>query len=122
MNALSAVALDQYFERIGYTGDREPSLETLQQLHVRHTQRIPFENLDSFLGRPVHLDLPSLVLKLIHERRGGYCFEHNLLFGHVLRALGFRVTDLAARVLWNRPQGAVTPRGHMLLLVEVEGS
>jgi arylamine N-acetyltransferase len=61
MNAQSTVALDEYFARIGYTGDLKPSLENLQQLHVRHTQFIPFENLDPFLRRPVRLDLPSLL-------------------------------------------------------------
>lgn len=121
MRAPSTVALDEYFARIGYSGDHEPTLENLLQLHLRHTQTIPFENLDPFLGRPVRLDLPSLEQKLVRERRGGYCFEHNLLFGHVLRAMGYRVTDLAARVLWERPADALTPRGHMVLRVEVEG-
>jgi N-hydroxyarylamine O-acetyltransferase len=121
MNAQSTVALDEYFARIGYTGDLKPSLENLQQLHVRHTQFIPFENLDPFLRRPVRLDLPSLQQKLIREGRGGYCFEHNLLFGHVLRAMGYGVIGLAARVLWNQPDDAITARGHMLLRVEVDG-
>jgi N-hydroxyarylamine O-acetyltransferase len=66
----------------------------------------------------VKLDLPSLESKLVHAGRGGYCFEHNLLFSHVLRELGFRVAGLAARVLWNAPEGAVHPRSHMLLRVD----
>lgn len=121
MSAQPVVALDEYFERIGYTGDRRPSLANLQELHARHTQFIPFENLDPFLRRPVRLDLASLEQKLIRERRGGYCFEHNLLFAHVLRALGYRVTGLAARVLWSQPDDAITLRGHMLLRVAIEG-
>jgi N-hydroxyarylamine O-acetyltransferase len=121
MFAQSTVALDEYFARIGYWGDLKPSLENLQQLHARHTQFIPFENLDPFLRRPVHLDLAALQQKLIREGRGGYCFEHNLLFGHVLRAMGYGVTGLAARVLWNQPDDAITVRGHMLLRVEVDG-
>lgn len=84
-----------------------------------HPQAIPFENLDPFLHRPVPLDLPALEAKLVHGRRGGYCFEQNLLFARVLEELGFRVTGLAARVLWNRPEGAVTPRSHMLLRVDM---
>lgn len=112
--------LDAYFQRIGCTdGPRAATLDTLRALHLHHAQAIAFENLDPLSGRPVKLDLPSLENKLIHERRGGYCFEHNLLFSHVLQELGFRVTGLAARVLWNAPEGAIRPRGHMLLRVDI---
>lgn len=51
--------------------------------------------------------------------RGGYCFEQNLLLKSVLNNLGYRVTGLAARVLWNAPEGAITPRTHMLLRVDM---
>ena len=37
--------------------------------------------------------------KLVRGGRGGYCYEHNLLFMHVLKALGFTVIGLGARVL-----------------------
>ena len=43
------------------------------------------------------------------------------LMSHVLTALGFRVKGLAARVLWNQPPGVIPARGHMLLLVDVQG-
>jgi N-hydroxyarylamine O-acetyltransferase len=35
--------------------------------------------------------------------------------------VGFRVTGLAARVLWNQPEDAITTRNHMLLRVELDG-
>jgi N-hydroxyarylamine O-acetyltransferase len=113
--------LDAYLARIGYAGSRDASRDTLKALHLLHPQAIPFENIDPFLGRPVRLDLASLQDKLITGGRGGYCFEHNLIFMHVLRALGFQVGGLAARVLWGQPEDAVTARGHMLLRVELEG-
>src|SRR5262245_16699152 len=122
MGEQGVVALDEYFARIQYTGGRQPTLDNLRQLHAQHTQFIPFENLDPFLGRPVRLDLPYLEQKLIRERRGGYCFEHNLLFAHVLRAMGYPVTGLAARVLLNQADDAITPLSHMLLRVQVEGA
>ena len=54
--------------------------------------------------------------------RGGWCFEHNALFRHALEALGFSVTSLAARVLWNTPPGSpVGARSHMLLRVDLDG-
>ena len=111
--------LNSYFQRIGYAGPRTATLDTLRALHLHHAQAIAFENLDPLCGRPVRLDLPSLEQKLVHGSRGGYCFEHNLLFSHVLRELGFNVTGLAARVLWNAPESAIRPRGHMLLRVDL---
>lgn len=115
------VDIDAYFRRIGYAGAREPTLATLRAIHAQHPRAIAFENLDPFLGRPVKLDLASLEEKLVRSGRGGWCFEHNLLLAAVLRALGFSVTGLAARVVWNAPADSVRPRGHMLLVVDVEG-
>ena len=117
---LPAIDIEAYFARIGHAGPRAPTLDTLRELHLRHVQAIPFENLDPLLGRPVRLDLHALAQKLVRDGRGGYCFEHNLLFGHVLRTLGFRVTGLAARVLWNAAADAITARSHMLLRIDVE--
>jgi N-hydroxyarylamine O-acetyltransferase len=113
------VDLDAYCARIGDTGPRTPTLATLQRLHARHVETIPFENLSPFLGEGVSLDLPSLLDKLIRRERGGYCFEHNLLFWQVLNAFGFAVSGLAARVRWNVPDEVVTARSHMLLLVNL---
>ncbi len=115
-----AVSLDAYFQRIGYSGPREPTLDALRGIHLQHALTIAFENLDPLLRRPVRLDLESLEKKLVRGGRGGYCFEQNLLLGAVLRTLGFRVTDLAARVIWNAPQGALRPRTHMLLRIDLE--
>jgi len=109
--------LDAYLGRIGYTGPRTATLETLRALQALHPVSIPFENLDTLSGRPVRLDLPSLQSKLVQSRRGGYCFEQNLLFKHALGALKFDTTALAARVVWERPAGEVRARTHMVLLV-----
>jgi len=113
--------LDAYFRRVGYAGDRAPTLETLAALHALHPTAIPFENLDTLRGAPIRLDIDSLQRKLVSERRGGYCFEQNLLFTNVLTALGFRVVGLSARVIWDRPDDAPRPRTHMALLVPLNG-
>jgi N-hydroxyarylamine O-acetyltransferase len=115
-----AIDLDAYFQRIGYIGERTPTLKTLQSIQQHHAQAIAFENLNPFLKQPVPLDLESLQQKLLHEGRGGYCFEQNLLLGSSLSALGFPVTNLAARVVWNLPEGTITPRTHMLLQVDID--
>jgi N-hydroxyarylamine O-acetyltransferase len=95
-------------------------MDTLAAIHLHHPQAIPFENLNPLLRWPVRLDAPSLQQKLVRDGRGGYCYEHNLLLSHVLHQLGFRVRWLAARVLWNVPEGTVRPRSHMLVLVDLD--
>ena len=80
-----AMDLAAYLERIGVGAGAG-----LAELHRAHVTSIPFENLDSHRGVPVSLELADLERKLVDERRGGYCFEHNLLFAAALEALGLR--------------------------------
>lgn len=112
--------IDGYFSRIGYEGPRGANLENFRTIHRRHAESIPFENLSPFLRIPVDLNIHSLYEKIVLNNRGGYCFEHNLLLMEALRTLGFSVRGLAARVLWNTPEGTITPRGHMLLLIALD--
>ena len=112
--------LDAYLARIGYDGPATPRLETLCEIHRLHPQAIAFENLNPLLHWPVQLDARSLQRKLVAQRRGGYCYEHNLLLKHALERIGFRVVGLAARVLLNQPEDAIRPRTHMLLQVDID--
>ncbi|WP_417563904.1 arylamine N-acetyltransferase family protein [Microbacterium sp.] len=121
MTTAPSLDLDRYFARIGYAGDAARTRAVLDEIIARHTSSIPFENLDPFLGTPNRLDLASLQRKLIDGRRGGYCFEQNLLLRTVLLSMGFAVRALSARVLWRAAPDAVNPRSHMLLLVTVDG-
>jgi len=111
--------LDAYLRRIGWSGAIAPDLASLQSLAARHTAAIAFENLNPFLGLPVSLDIGAVQSKIVGEGRGGYCFEQNRLFAEALRRIGFEVSELAARVLWNQPEDAITSRSHMLLRVEL---
>src|SRR6266702_3000386 len=113
----AVIDLDGYFQRIGYTGERRATLDTLRAIHVRHPEAIGFENLNPLMKWPVRLDAPSLQQKLVRDGRGGYCYEQNVLFSHALKALGFHVTGLAARVLWNAHEATITTRTHMLLRI-----
>lgn len=115
------VNLKAYFDRIGFAGSIAPTLATLDLLHALHPASIPFENLSPLMGDAVALDQASLERKLLTERRGGYCFEHNLLLMRVLADLDFTVRPLLARVVWTNPEGASLPANHLLLLVEVNG-
>jgi len=118
---MSDFDLDAYFTRIGYGGPTDNSLATLRSLHLAHPQAIAFENIDALMGVSVRLDPASLQDKVLSQGRGGYCFEHNLIFMHALEELGFTVSGLAARVLWGQPDDAITARSHMLLRVELDG-
>ncbi len=116
---LSTLDLAAYLRRIGYAGALDPGSATLEALHLAHASRIPFENLDILLGRPIRLDLGSLQAKLVRDGRGGYCFEQNLLLAAVLGHVGFDVTPLAARVRYRITRAV--PRTHALLVVETGG-
>ncbi len=109
-----------YFERIGYRGPREPTLETLRGLHRAHLFAVPFENLDVVLTRrPLVIEPAALFEKIVVRRRGGLCYELNGLFSELLRALGFRVHYLSAGV--SQPGGAWGPPfGHVALRVDLD--
>lgn len=119
---MSAINLNAYFERIGFSGSIAPTLATLEALHGLHPASIPFETIDPVLGLPVLLDIQSLQQKLLRDRRGGYCFEQNSLFRAILEDLDYTVRAYAARVLWGHPDGAERPLSHMVLVADVGGS
>jgi N-hydroxyarylamine O-acetyltransferase len=110
-----SLRLDGYLQRIGVGPGAG-----LAKLHRAHVTSIPFENLDSHRGMPVSLEVEDLQRKLVDERRGGYCFEHNMLLGTALTALGARVEPMLARVRLGRPPGTPRPRTHLVLRVHAE--
>lgn len=101
--------LGAYLNRIGAGADAG-----LAELHRAHVTSIPFENLDSHQGIPVSLDLGDLQRKLVAGGRGGYCFEHNLLFAAAMEAMGLTAEPMLARVRMGRPPGTPRPRTHLV--------
>jgi N-hydroxyarylamine O-acetyltransferase len=116
---LSNLAL--YLQRLGFDAPPAPTLETLRQLQLRHTGVFPFENLSTLSGQPVLIDLPSIEQKVLHDGRGGYCYELNNLFLALLQALGFDACGISGRVVMGQPEGAWTARTHRLSLVTLDG-
>jgi N-hydroxyarylamine O-acetyltransferase len=111
------VDIPAYLQRIRYSGSLQPTLATLQGLHLAHLYAVPFENLDISLGCPILLDEERIFEKIVRRRRGGFCYELNGLFAALLTALGFRVTYLSAEVA--NAAGAFGPEfDHLVLLVE----
>ncbi|MGH8329574.1 MAG: arylamine N-acetyltransferase family protein [Pseudomonas sp.] len=116
---LSNLAL--YLQRLGFDAPPAPTLETLRQLQLRHTGAFPFENLTTLSGQPVLIDLPSIEQKVLHDGRGGYCYELNNLFLALLQALGFDACGISGRVVMGQPEGAWTARTHRLSVVTLDG-
>ncbi len=108
--------LDAYLDRIGLSG--QPSIA---QVHRAHLTSIPFENLAPHQGLPVSLEIEDLERKLVTERRGGYCFEQNLLLKAALEALGADVDMFLARMRIGTKPGVVRARTHLLLRVRANG-
>ncbi|HEX3647223.1 MAG TPA: arylamine N-acetyltransferase [Pseudonocardiaceae bacterium] len=108
-----------YLARIDARPGAAPSAGGLRELAVRHVTTVPFENLDIPLGVPITLSVDALVNKIVHQRRGGFCYELNGLFAELLRAIGYRVTLLAAQVYG--PDGTLGPPfDHLALRVDLE--
>jgi N-hydroxyarylamine O-acetyltransferase len=106
---------EAYLARINFNGARVLTAQTLRDLQVAHLMTVPFENLSIHWGEPIVLTDEALFAKVVERRRGGFCFELNGLFAALLRALGFEVTMLAARVATD---GGYTPAfDHMTLMV-----
>jgi len=114
-----AFDLDLYLERIRLSQRPSPDAAGLLALQRAHRLAIPFENLDVILGRGIRIDSASVFAKLVTARRGGYCFEHNRLFGDALAALGFQARPLLARVWLGAEQ--VPPLTHAISLVTIDG-
>jgi N-hydroxyarylamine O-acetyltransferase len=111
--------LPGYLERIGYTGPQQPTSETLRELHRAHLFAVPFENLDIHLGRKIVCKEKAFLAKIVERRRGGFCYEMNGAFAALLRAIGFHVTLLSARV--PRDDGSQSPEfDHLTLRVDLD--
>ena len=113
--------LPNYLQRIGYHGPLEPTLATLGAIQLAHASSIPFENIDVLLGLPISLEIDSLEHKLVTQRRGGYCFETNGLLIAALRALGFSVQPLSARVRYQLNRAVTPPATHLFARVDLDG-
>ena len=108
-----------YLDRIQYAGPTEANAETLRALHRAHLVAVPFENLDISLGRKITVDEAAILNKVVVLRRGGFCYELNGAFAALLRALGFQVTLLSARVA--RANGDEGPEfDHLTLRVDLK--
>ncbi|MFF7587188.1 arylamine N-acetyltransferase [Kitasatospora purpeofusca] len=108
-----------YLARIGAERPARAGAAELARLQEAHLDAVPFENLGIHLGEPVVLEPEALLEKVVGRRRGGFCYELNGAFAALLRALGYRVELLAARVFDGAEPGP--PFDHLALRVEADG-
>ena len=115
---VSVFSLEHYLDRLGL-GDVPAGAAGLAAVQEAHMRAIPFENIDPLLGRVPSLAPADVVAKLVTGGRGGYCFEHNSLFGMALSALGYAPRAVLARVF--APSGQPGARSHHAFSVSADG-
>jgi N-hydroxyarylamine O-acetyltransferase len=110
--------LQAYLNRIGYSGEPRPDLETLREMHRAHAFNVPFENLDISRGVRIEVDEAVNFDKIVTRRRGGFCLELTGTFARALRQIGFCVDVIGARVM---SEGHLShPMSHMTLIVHLD--
>ena len=112
--------VDAYLRRIKHKGELIASLSTLQELQEAHLYQIPFENLDIHYHIPIVLDVDRIFQKVMHNHRGGFCYELNSLFAKLLQQLGFTTQLISARVFNSKKNTLGEEFDHMAILVQLE--
>jgi N-hydroxyarylamine O-acetyltransferase len=116
-NSKAYEAVARYLSRLGLSASPAPTVAGLVELHRRHLDAVPYENLAIVLGRPDSTDPGETLERIAAGGNAGYCFQHNGAFEVVLRALGFAVERRFGHV-----QGRATPQlNHLVLLVTIGG-
>ncbi|MFD5335790.1 arylamine N-acetyltransferase family protein [Streptomyces hawaiiensis] len=113
---MNSAQVDAYLRRLGVEPPAWPTVDALRELHLRHLQTVPFENLSIHLGEEIVLEEKRLLDKVVGARRGGFCYELNGSFGALLAALGYDVALLAARVYGDEERLGI-PYDHLALRV-----
>lgn len=112
--------LQDYFERIAWSGPTAANLDTLGGLLRAHNHNIPFENLDVQLGNTLTTRVERAYDKIVNTGRGGWCYEQNGLFGWALSQIGFDVRRIAASVM-RKHRGPDSHANHLTLIVTIPG-
>jgi N-hydroxyarylamine O-acetyltransferase len=111
--------LAAYLHRIRFEQPVSADLPGLRALHRAHLHNISYENLDVLLGRRSDLDIERIYRKIVDERRGGWCYEMNGLFGWALAEAGFDVTRLVGGVMASLA-GEASMGSHLVLRVQLD--
>ncbi len=110
-------AVDSYLARLGLERPAEPTLEALVEIHHRHLEQVPYENLSIMLGRPPSVDGSDCLRRVSEVGRAGYCFHQNGAVELVLRDLGYDVSRRHGQVWTNPEELATSNLNHLVLVV-----
>ena len=110
--------INLYLKKMNYKDEVKIDYNTLSKLQLAHLTNIPYENIDVLNKKPLSLDAQDLFNKMILNKRGGYCFELNGLYSNLLKSLGFKVTNLAGRFIYQ--DGKTRMRLHRILKVDID--
>lgn len=109
----------EYLKRINYNGSLTIDENLLAELHKRHVYQVPFENLDVYFKRIFDLGIENVYRKIVSDKRGGFCYELNLLFNWLLTEIGFTSRIIAARIF--NEDGTLGPAfDHMSVYVKTQ--
>lgn len=111
----------EYLIRIRCLDFKQVSLDNLRQLQKRHTQTIPFENLDIQLGRHINFSIDEAYNKIVRSFRGGYCLELNPLFGWLLTQLGYEMYFIACYPYNQYTAEYSKHLFHIAIIVRIDG-
>ena len=98
----------------------EVSLTFIKHLQNTHLSTFPFSNLGVLLHENRSLESQILLDRVVRNRRGGYCFEHNKIFFEILSFLGFHCEIVLGRVLHGRDIDV--PRTHRITRIALAGN
>jgi N-hydroxyarylamine O-acetyltransferase len=93
-----------------------PSRTALDELHEAHVRAFTFDNIDVLLDQHPGVHLDAVGAKFVGRGRGGYCFEHGVLFAAALERLGYDVERRLGRV-----GDVAAPRTHCVVVVTIGG-
>ena len=110
----------EYLTRLGLPAPEQFDLATLFHVHRQHLYRIPFENLDIHSGRKIELDIERIYQKIVHEARGGFCFELNGLFHWFLKESGYSCYFISCAVYIPTQEKYGADGGHMAIIATVD--
>jgi N-hydroxyarylamine O-acetyltransferase len=111
--------LPDYLKRIKLTKTPTPTIAFIREMMQQHLFNIPFENLDVQAGKIVSLVPEHIVDKIVHQNRGGYCYEVNGLLALALQKLGISCYFTAAHSMTYPTR---RPRTHLVIIAKIEGN
>lgn len=79
-----------YLKRLGVEFD-SPSKEFLSALHRAHVEKLSWQTIDIFAGKPNAIDVETSISHILNQG-SSYCFHLNGAFSALLRSLGYNVS------------------------------